>query len=96
MTTVDRTAHQARIHRISEGVVASYIHDLSASTAVGDPSAMSRRHGGQVPGRASRAARASRRPGGSSPEARALHAARRVRVQSGVQIEPNRGQLHAT
>ena len=29
------TAHAARLHRISEGVVASYIHDISTSTAVG-------------------------------------------------------------
>jgi hypothetical protein len=33
------TAHAARLHRISEGVVASYIHDISTSTAVGAPSA---------------------------------------------------------
>ena len=31
------TAHAARLHRISEGVVASYIHDISTSTAVGAP-----------------------------------------------------------
>ena len=29
------TAHTARLQRISEGVVASYIHDISTSTAVG-------------------------------------------------------------
>ena len=29
------TAHAARLHRISEGVVASYIHDISTSAAVG-------------------------------------------------------------
>jgi hypothetical protein len=33
------TAHAARLHRISEGVVASYIHDISTSTAVGAPEA---------------------------------------------------------
>lgn len=33
------TAHAARLHRISEGVVASYIHDISTSTAVAAPSA---------------------------------------------------------
>jgi hypothetical protein len=27
------TAHEARIHRISEGVVASYIHDISTPPA---------------------------------------------------------------
>ena len=37
------TTHQARIHRISEGVVASYIHDISTNTAVGAPSATARR-----------------------------------------------------
>jgi hypothetical protein len=82
MTPLDRTArpgaalsttHQARIHRISEGVVASYIHDISTSTAVGGPSATARRHGGHALGRATRVARASSAPGGRAPSRRARH-----------------------
>lgn len=34
-----RSAREARIHLISEGVIASYIHDISSSTAVGVPAA---------------------------------------------------------
>jgi hypothetical protein len=60
MTPVSRSARQARIQLISEGVVASYIHDISARTAVGAPSALARRHGSQVHGRATHA-RAVRR-----------------------------------
>ena len=57
------TTHQARIHRISEGVVASYIHDISTNTAVGAPSATARRHRGHPVGRATRVAPfAGRRP----------------------------------
>jgi len=37
MTTIDRTlrhpSHETRIHLVSEGVLASYIHDISARTA---------------------------------------------------------------
>jgi hypothetical protein len=40
MTPTPSTTHQARIHLISEGVLASYIHDISARTARGTPSAM--------------------------------------------------------
>jgi hypothetical protein len=31
------SAHQARIHLIAEGVVASYIHDISVRTSLGAP-----------------------------------------------------------
>ena len=34
-SSMTSTAHAARIHRISEGVIASYIHDISTSAAVG-------------------------------------------------------------
>jgi hypothetical protein len=33
MTTVDTATHQARIHVVAEGVLASYIHELSAAAA---------------------------------------------------------------
>ena len=48
------TTYQARIHRVSEGVVASYIHDISTKSAVGAPSATARRHRGHAEGRATR------------------------------------------
>jgi hypothetical protein len=52
------SARQARIQVISEGVVASYIHDISARTAPSASSAISRRHGSQVHRRATRPAHA--------------------------------------
>ena len=42
------TIDQARIRRVSDGVVASYIHDISARTGSGPAPATARRSGGQV------------------------------------------------
>jgi hypothetical protein len=52
------SARQARIQLISEAVVASYIHDISARTAPAASSAITRRNGSRVHGRAARLARA--------------------------------------
>jgi hypothetical protein len=52
------SARQTRIRLISEGVVASYIHEISARTRPGAPSAFARRYGGQVHHLASRPAHA--------------------------------------
>jgi hypothetical protein len=52
------SARQTRLRLISEGVVASYIHETSARTGPGATSAIARRHGGQVHHLASRPARA--------------------------------------
>jgi hypothetical protein len=38
-----RSAREARIHLISEGVLASYIHDISTRVAVGVPAPPARR-----------------------------------------------------
>jgi len=55
MTPLSRpTPRQARIQLISEGVIASYIHDISTRTAPGANSAIAHRHGSQVHRRAAR------------------------------------------
>jgi hypothetical protein len=52
------SARQTRTRLISEAVVASYIHEISARTGPGAISAIARRRGGQVHHLASRPARA--------------------------------------
>jgi hypothetical protein len=48
------SARQARIELISEGVVASYIHDISARTGPRASAAITRRHGNGEHRRAAR------------------------------------------
>jgi hypothetical protein len=45
------SARDARIHLISEGVLASYIHDISVRSSAGAPPAAARRHGVHDPAR---------------------------------------------
>jgi hypothetical protein len=56
------TEQAARIHRISEGVIATYIHDISTSTALGAPPAPLSERAANSSGAMTRFA-----PGGSRP-----------------------------
>jgi hypothetical protein len=64
-----RSAREARIHLISEGVIASYIQDISTSAAVGAPPAAARRHVSERGARAQSRRRRHRRPLAVSPTA---------------------------